>query len=465
MRKAIILIAALVLAAIASLGIMTVQYTKSYEYKSKKFEDGYIINGVRCYGMNYDQATEAITSKWNSNNILVVGALDEVLAAIIEPECEYDIADQVARAKKDHKVLSALNHYLNVPVSVNIPMKVSKCSDEFTRSVKGLEFLDHGDVTESKDAYVDIKDPDFAIVNEVYGDKPDEDKFMEDVIDCIERGETKIVFTSEKYIDIPDVKSDDPGLLEYQKFCRDHLDQKIVYDLGEESYTLSREDLLKFYKDDMSGDIKEKAVKKFVKGIAKKYDNVGKTRTIKTLAGKTVTVDYATYGWEVDQEAEVKKLIKNVKKGKDVTREPEWASVGYGKYSNNIGNTYVDIDISNQSLVYYENGKKAFATDVVTGCVNEGYSTPTGLFSVINKATNITLKGRNSNGTKYSSFVNYWMAFLGSEYGMHDASWRSSFGGSIYVSGGSHGCVNVPSARMPELFDMVEYSTPVLVHY
>ena len=31
----------------------------------------------------------------------------------------------------------------------------------------------------------------------------------------------------------------------------------------------------------------------------------------------------------------------------------------------------------------------------------------------------------NDNGDEYQSFVNYWMAFIGSSYGLHDATWRS----------------------------------------
>ena len=465
MKKAVIFIATLTLVAITLIGVMTAQYTDSYEYKSNRFEDGYIINGVRCYGLNYDQATEKIEAEWNSRDILVVGALDEPLAIISEHDCTFDIAGQVARVKKDHKILSAMNYYLNIPVSVNISMKVSSCSDEFTRSVKDLDFLSRGDVTESRDAYVDLKDPDFRIVKEVYGNKPDAEQFMENVIECIELGQTKMVFADENYVDIPKVKSDDPKLLKYQKFCRENLDRKISYDLGDYSYTLSREDLLSILKDDLSGDADEDAVAKFVTKIAEKYDNVGKDRTFRTFAGKTITIEDAQYGWQVDQEKEKEKLIEDIASGKDVSREPEWSSRGFGEYSQDIGDTYVDIDISEQKLNYFADGSNAFSTDVVTGCKNTGHSTPTGLYSVLNKARNVTLKGRNSNGSKYSSFVSYWMAFIGSSYGMHDASWRSEFGGDIYISNGSHGCVNVPPDRMPELYEKVDYNTPVIVHY
>lgn len=465
MRKALILIGTLAIVAISIIGVLMAQYVSSYEYKNGKFEDGYIINGVRCDGLNYDQAAKKVTSEWNSRDILVVGALDEPLAKISEHDCVFEIGDQVAAAKKNHKLLSTLNHYFNVPVSIEVPMKVKKGSKEFRKEVESLDFLSRGDVVESQDAYVDMEDPNFRIVKEVYGNKPDADQFYEDIIKCIETGQTRFVFTDEDYVDIPKVKSDDPKLLAFQKFCKKNLKQKITYDLGEDSYTISKEELYAMLKDDLSGDPDEEAVRQFVKTVAGRYDNVNRERTFKSLTGKTITIDNANYGWQVDQEAETETLMADISSHKDVSREPEWASRGYGNYSLDIGNTYVDVDITHQKLIFFKNGKKAFTTDVVTGSKNAGYSTPTGLYSVLNKARNITLKGRNSNGTKYSSFVNYWMAFIGSSYGMHDATWRSSFGGDIYINNGSHGCVNVPPANMPKLFDLVDYNTPVIVHY
>ena len=83
---------------------------------------------------------------------------------------------------------------------------------------------------------------------------------------------------------------------------------------------------------------------------------------------------------------------------------------------------------------------------------------PTGNFRVLNKARSVTLKGPD-----YESFVNYWIAFKGSSYGLHDASWRSNFGNKNYNVNGSHGCVNVPTSAMKKLYNMVEIGTPVYI--
>lgn len=120
-------------------------------------------------------------------------------------------------------------------------------------------------------------------------------------------------------------------------------------------------------------------------------------------------------------------------------------------------NSYIDISISNQKLNYYEKGVLILTSDIVTGANN---GTPVGNYRVLNKARNINL-----TGVDYVSFVNYWIAFIGNSYGMHDASWRSNFGGSIYKYNGSHGCVNMPYNKVKELYNLVQIGTPVYIKY
>lgn len=117
--------------------------------------------------------------------------------------------------------------------------------------------------------------------------------------------------------------------------------------------------------------------------------------------------------------------------------------------------TYIKISISKQTLEYYENNKVVLKTDVTTGKNN---GTPVGNYKVIKKARNTYLMTK-----KYKSFVKYWIGFLGSSYGIHDASWRKKFGGKEYLTNGSHGCVNVPTDMAEKLYNMVSIGTPVYI--
>ena len=97
-------------------------------------------------------------------------------------------------------------------------------------------------------------------------------------------------------------------------------------------------------------------------------------------------------------------------------------------------------------------------SDCVTG--NYGSAdTPKGYFSVNAKVSPCTLKGDD-----YTSYVTYWMPFIGGGWGLHDADWRSSFGGSIYKGNGSHGCVNLPPSVAKKMYAKMEVGTPVIVY-
>lgn len=117
--------------------------------------------------------------------------------------------------------------------------------------------------------------------------------------------------------------------------------------------------------------------------------------------------------------------------------------------------TYVNISISKQKLTYYVKDKAVLTTDVTTGKNN---ATKTGKFKIRNKVRNTYLTGKD-----YKSFVKYWMAYSGNNYGIHDASWRNKFGGKIYKTNGSHGCVNVPTDAAAKLYSMLEIGTPVYI--
>ena len=94
----------------------------------------------------------------------------------------------------------------------------------------------------------------------------------------------------------------------------------------------------------------------------------------------------------------------------------------------------------------------------MSGNVSKGHTTPPGIFALTYKQRDAGLKGEG-----YASPVKFWMPFNGG-IGFHDASWRSSFGGSIYKTGGSHGCVNMPYAAAKELFENVYAGMPVICY-
>jgi lipoprotein-anchoring transpeptidase ErfK/SrfK len=161
-----------------------------------------------------------------------------------------------------------------------------------------------------------------------------------------------------------------------------------------------------------------------------------------------------TFTTAFDYNTEVNYLYAALAKGLAETHVPT--------YTVGVGGTYVEVDITNQMLYYYENGIRKYQTPVVTGNTSIGHDTPTGAFFVRTKQTNQVLVGTDAHGA-YQSPVKYWVPIYGNSVGIHDANWRSHFGGSIYRTAGSHGCINVPPSNMAALYPMLQVGTTVLV--
>jgi len=133
-----------------------------------------------------------------------------------------------------------------------------------------------------------------------------------------------------------------------------------------------------------------------------------------------------------------------------------------GDRPNPYGYSCVEVSISEQMVYCYLNNSLVWMSPCVTGRPGSRATTP-GAWKINSKERNRYLQGTNSDGSRYKSWVNYWMPFHNGQ-GLHDASWRSSFGGSIYVGSGSHGCVNLPRDAAASLYNIVWVGMPVMVH-
>jgi len=117
------------------------------------------------------------------------------------------------------------------------------------------------------------------------------------------------------------------------------------------------------------------------------------------------------------------------------------------RHRTDIGDTYVELDLTNQHLYLFVNGEVIMDTPVVTGDVKKNRQSPVGIFKIYHKGTD-----RYLTGPDWKVWVNYWMPFRGN-IGFHDATWRKRFGGSIYQRDGSRGCINLPLDKAEILFE------------
>ena len=129
-----------------------------------------------------------------------------------------------------------------------------------------------------------------------------------------------------------------------------------------------------------------------------------------------------------------------------------------------VGERFIEIDLSNQYMKVYNNGKVSIESPIVSGAPH--HPTITGGFTLYAKERNATLRGNNDNGSKYATPVSYWMPFSGG-YGLHDAYWQNGAYGdkTAYKWRGSHGCVNLPPHIAKQVFELVEVGDAVIVYW
>ena len=245
-------------------------------------------------------------------------------------------------------------------------------------------------------------------------------------------------------------------------------DMTVTYEIGDASDVLDYQTFKDWMTVDSSGNVSFdwNHIADWIGQLADKYDTFGTDETFHTSLGETVTVTSMNYGWKMDEETEAAWLDETLKSGESATRQPQWLESAMARgEENDIGDTYVEIDITNQRMWFYKDGQCLVDTPVVTGdATKDGYETPLGLYCLFDKEAKAILRGAdNLTGKSYNTPVDYWMPFNGG-VGIHDAKWRASFGGTLYQGNGSHGCVNTPWDQAGIIFDNIEIGTPIVVY-
>lgn len=209
----------------------------------------------------------------------------------------------------------------------------------------------------------------------------------------------------------------------------------------------------------------------YVNALADKYNTKGMTRVFTTSLNTFIRfrekdMDSSTYiGYELDKENLFLNILYAVANGNSGMIEAPWRSTGMEllNVNSDIGDTYIEISIQNQHMWYYKDGLLIIDTDVITGLPDKGRDTPTGIYYVISLNRNYTMYFDDG-----SAECDYFIKVTNSGVGIHDASWRDVFGGSIWETNGSHGCINTPYDAEVTIFNslagMPNYHIPIVIY-
>ncbi len=431
-------------------------------YFNSHFFSGTTINGIDCSRKTTDDVENKLRDEVK-NYVLQIDGRNQLTDVITADDIDYEyVADNAV--KNLLKAQKPYTWFVSLFKKTSNELQVSIVYDEkkLLKKIDKLKFFQESNITPPVDAQVKYNDSlqKYEIVPEDMGTTLDKKAFLSQVKVAIESGNTYL--DSEKascYLN-PKYTSKSSELIALSKKMNQYMDVTITYEFGDRYEICDKNYIQDWLEIDKSLHVSfnlEK-VRSYIDSIARIYNTFGKTRDFIDHAGKVIEVSGGDYGWLIDRATETTRLVELIKAGKNVQVEPTYSQSARSRDKNDIGNSYVEIDLTKQHIWVYKDGKLVTESDCVTGNSSKGHDTPTGIYQITYKEHNATLKGEN-----YSSDVTYWMPFY-YNVGLHDAPWRKAFGGTIYKRSGSHGCVNLPPSIAEKVYVNIEKGTPVVCY-
>lgn len=460
----------------AAAAILVVGYAAGALYYTNHLFAGSKINGMDCANMTEKKADAALKKQVESYEIELDFRNNES-RTISGSDIGYqyigsgDVKDVM---KKQNPLLWVSGLFSKKNYNVEIDANFDKTA--LKAQLDGLDCLQEANMEAPADAQIAFVDNQFVIQDETQGTTIDEGTLLTALEEAVCTSQTKLSVEKTGVYAKPSVTKDDETLIHQKDIWNSCATATITYTFGDEQEVLDGMQIKDWLSYDEEGNYVENKeavmahIKEYVLDLATRRNTMGRDRTItSTMTGEPVTVSGGSYGFRIDQSEEAEQIYENIVNHDVVTREPAYASRAaiYSMTGDDIGNTYVEVDLGNQHLWYYKEGTLIMDTDFVSGTYTvSDRRTPSGTYYLMYKQKDQVLRGtRRADGTyEYESPVKYWMPFNGG-IGFHDASWRYSFGGSIFMYSGSHGCVNLPSSMASELYENIEAGCPILCFY
>lgn len=428
-------------------------------YFTKHFFLNTFINGVNVSGKKLEDANRTIQSHLTSYKLQLIernGVIETISGADIglayEPGVHLQNIYQEQEAFLWFRALLGKQKYRVTSLYTYDEQKMQNLLNQ-------LQCV-RGPVTEPKNAGFIYNNGSYQITKEVYGNQVIKEKLSQAIINALLSSKTSLDLDEANCYANPRYISTSEKTLQTKALLDRYVATRITYLFGDETEVLSGDIIHNWLHVDYNLDISlsKASIKSFVLELAKKYNTMGITRRFKTTGGNIVEVKGGYYGWLIDQEAEINAIISSITRGEIIEKEPAYLQRALHRGEDDIGDTYIEINITKQHLWFYKDGQLMVHGSVVTGNPNRGYSTAPGTYML-----NYKQKGAILKGPGYEVKVNYWMPFNGN-IGIHDAYWRYSFGGEIYKRNGSHGCVNAPKYLAKILFENIEDGIPIICY-
>ena len=454
--------------------VLLIVYLVGMLYYNDKFLNGTMVNGSDVGGMTLQKANDQLSKKVNGQSLKLIfnDGQSEVLQSA-QLGVSYNKDNSLNQLMKNqNKWAWFIGFFKNEKNTLTDLIQIS--DENLTNGIASMEHAKEENQIAPTDAYIQYKDGSFSIIEETLGSKFNTEELVKNIKVALSEGKQQLDVTKANGYVKPQVYKDDQDLNNQLKAANEYCLSAITYttpkgkEIALDGSTLitwlSKQDDGSYTKDESV--FKEKLTA-FVKELASQYNSIGATRTFTGKDRQSHTVSGGTYGFRVSTDSEVSALLKMINENKsENNRIPEHTGQLPSGENGGLGTTYLEINITKQHLWFVKDGSVVLESDFVSGKESDPTRlTPSGTYYIYNKERNRVLRGtKQPNGKyEYESPVSYWMPF-NKGIGLHDASWRSTFGRDIYINSGSHGCINLPTGFAGSLYSQIYVNLPVVVY-
>lgn len=411
------------------------------------------LNGIKVSWIKFDKACSTVEEKLSDYTL----ELETLTGESIELKIPIKVS-----LNKDQISLDSVFWLKRLVqgAQYNLDTSITYEQADITKSIESSGLLEKSNTIKSEDAYISDFDT-LSIEKEVQGNELDNEVLVQQVKQAISKLSPTLNILESGGYNTP--KITESKIRENLASRGSNFNFTITYEFGGKQYKFNREYLESGDYIELNSDgtekIKEEAISDFVSTMNSDLSTLGRGINFKTTARGTIYVPGGNWGWWMDTSKTATNLKDLISAGKDATGEISWRQTA-PKYGAVEFDNYVEIDLTKQHLYLYKNNSLIGDWDIVSGLSSDpNRKTPAGIFKLTYKEKNAVLRGEG-----YESPVTYWMPFNGG-IGMHDASWRSSFGGSIYTYNGSHGCINMPFNGAKTVYENIDSSYAIICYY
>lgn len=480
---------------IMAIGLITAAIAYQKIYYGNRWYQGTFIDGIDVSGQTLEASKEKLKQKYSNYALLIKGRENGSLTINGEDiDYQFDISsnyDQLYETQHQaFRLFPATNHY-------TLDFAVSYDKEKLSELILQSDFVAGGDnykIIAPKAATVKFskEKQQYVYVDKIDGNKIITDSLLDAIDESLRQVQTNMDITDEtKYPDMYEAASsetDETKLQEMLEACNNAALRYITWMMEngkKEQITPAKISKWITYKN---GKIKYNttAIANWVEKFCLKYKTVGINRKIKAHNGKTVTVKGGDYGWQLDYDKtlqQAKKAIKAAidpdvtkayienptkenKKALTFRKKVNYLNTAYQMDTDNPENdwdkkNYTEISLKDQKVYVYRKGKRVFSCRCITGRPVEGRRTPTGAFFIKEHREQYTLTGAD-----YKTPVTNWVRITWTGTGFHPATWQpwSRWTKDLYLTKGSHGCINLEPADAEKIYSLTKYREIVFIY-